>query len=76
MVNVASTDSADARSSFSNYGGTSVHIAAPGSSIYSTITKNSYATYSGTSMACPFVTGKSKHYSSALYLLFEIKFVI
>jgi subtilisin family serine protease len=54
---VASTDSNDALSSFSNYGIASVGLAAPGRSIYSTYYGSSYTTMSGTSMATPHVTG-------------------
>jgi subtilisin family serine protease len=63
IVCVASTDSNDNLSSFSNYGKSSVDLAAPGSKIYSTINTNNlatnktYATLSGTSMAAPNVTG-------------------
>ncbi|MCY3414126.1 MAG: S8 family serine peptidase [Candidatus Heimdallarchaeota archaeon] len=57
LIAVASTDSADGMSSFSNYGATSVDIAAPGSSIYSTWPSNTYNTISGTSMATPHVSG-------------------
>jgi subtilisin family serine protease len=53
---VASTDSSDARSSFSNHG-TWVEAAAPGSSIYSTWIGGGYNTISGTSMATPHVAG-------------------
>jgi hypothetical protein len=42
---------------FSNYGSTTVDLAAPGSMIYSTIPYNNYGYKSGTSMAAPFVTG-------------------
>src|SRR5215217_3345055 len=57
IISVASTTSSDARSSFSNYGLTSVDLGAPGSSIYSTVPDNTYKSYSGTSMATPHVTG-------------------
>ena len=51
--------------SFSNYGATTVDIASPGKDIVSTIPvgvnvtneKNAYASFSGTSMACPMVAG-------------------
>jgi subtilisin family serine protease len=53
---VGSTTSTDARSSFSNFG-PHVDIAAPGSSIYSTVLGSSYGYKSGTSMATPLVAG-------------------
>jgi len=56
MVTVASTNSNDGLSWFSSYGATTVHIAAPGSAIYSTV-PGGYATFSGTSMATPHVAG-------------------
>lgn len=68
VIAVASITSTGARSSFSNYGQTSVDIGAPGSSIYSTLpTKqggSSYGSYNGTSMACPHVTGGAALYAS------------
>merc|ERR1712039_1149325 len=53
-----STTSTDARSSFSNYG-TCVDIWAPGSSVVSLSSSSDTgtATFSGTSMACPHVSG-------------------
>ena len=43
-------------SASSNYGPTTVHLAAPGDAIYSTV-PGGYRTLSGTSMACPHVAG-------------------
>lgn len=57
LISVASTTSSDSLSSFSNYGLTGVDLGAPGSSIQSTIPGNSYAYFSGTSMATPHVVG-------------------
>jgi subtilisin family serine protease len=61
VIAVASITSTGTLSSFSNYGLTTVDIGAPGSSIYSTVPSKtgaaSYASYSGTSMATPHVTG-------------------
>lgn len=57
MISVASTTSSGGLSSFSNYGEQTVHLAAPGSSIYSTTPKNRYESMSGTSMASPAVAG-------------------
>jgi serine protease len=63
VIAVGSTTNTGARSSFSNYGAL-VDIAAPGSSIMSTLNSGSqgpgsesYASYSGTSMAAPHVAG-------------------
>ena len=47
---------------FSNYGGKSVDILAPGEDIYSTISGNEYKRYSGTSMAAPVVSGLAAIY--------------
>lgn len=57
IVSVAASDRNDNLASFSNYGKTSVDLAAPGVDIYSTLPDNSYGLNSGTSMATPHVTG-------------------
>lgn len=56
VVAVASIDRDGGKSSFSNYGSW-VDICAPGSGIYSTLHNSSYGNLSGTSMACPMVSG-------------------
>jgi thermitase len=57
IISVAATDDEDALASFSNFGATSVDLAAPGVNIMSTLPGNRYGSYSGTSMATPHVTG-------------------
>ena len=64
IVSVASITSGGAKSSWSNYGETSVDLGAPGSGIYSTLPENTYGSYSGTSMATPHVTGAIALYRS------------
>ncbi len=61
IISVASITNTGARSSFSNYGAVTVDIGAPGSGIWSTVpgtgNTSAYASYNGTSMAAPHVTG-------------------
>lgn len=57
IISVAATDRRDSLASFSNYGVKSVHVAAPGADIWSTIPNSGYGLKSGTSMATPHVTG-------------------
>lgn len=67
IVSVASITSTGARSSFSNYGATTCDLGAPGSGIWSTVPTSSgpgYASYNGTSMAAPHVTGAAVIWAS------------
>lgn len=64
VIAVASITSSGARSSFSNYGATTVDLGAPGSGIWSTTPNNTYSSFSGTSMATPHVSGAAALYFS------------
>ncbi|MEW6281937.1 MAG: S8 family serine peptidase, partial [Candidatus Eremiobacterota bacterium] len=57
MVAVAATDPKDNLASFSNYGATTVDLAAPGVNILSTVPGGKTEQLNGTSMACPHVSG-------------------
>ena len=57
IISVAATSSTDSMASFSEYGASTVDIGAPGVSIVSTTTGDTYSSYGGTSMACPHVAG-------------------
>ncbi len=56
VLAVAASDKNDHLASFSNYGPSTVDVAAPGVTIYSTLPGNFYGAYSGTSMAAPYVS--------------------
>jgi subtilisin family serine protease len=64
VISVASLMNTGALSSFSNFGATTVDIAAPGSAIWSTIRGGGYGAFSGTSMATPHVVGAVALYAS------------
>ncbi len=57
VISVAATDHTDQLASFSNYGLTTVDLAAPGVSIRSTSPGSSFRSLNGTSMAAPHVSG-------------------
>lgn len=57
LMVIASTNKTGGLSWFSNIGKKTVDVAAPGSSIYSTVPGNGYANMSGTSMAAPTAAG-------------------
>jgi subtilisin family serine protease len=56
-LSVAATDASGRLASFSNFGVTSVDLAAPGDLILSTVVGGGYQSWSGTSMAAPHVSG-------------------
>ena len=57
MITVAATDNRDALAFFSNWGKQTVHIGAPGNSIFSTARNAGYSVFNGTSQASPHVAG-------------------
>ncbi len=65
QIVVAAHNNKDELASFSNRGARSVHLAAPGVNIHSTMKEGTYGLMSGTSMATPHVTGVAGLIASA-----------
>lgn len=65
VISVAAISQWGFRADYSNFGATTVDIAAPGSAIMSTLPGNAYGVFDGTSMAAPHVTGAIALYAAA-----------
>lgn len=64
VIAVAAITSSGAMASFSSFGARTVDLGAPGVGVWSSVPWLTYASYSGTSMATPHVTGAAALYAS------------
>ena len=71
MVGVTNTTSSDQKASSAGYGVNSIDLGAPGTGIISTVPSNSYASYTGTSMASPHVAGAISYLHSVASPAFQ-----
>jgi len=69
IISVANTTNTDSLNPSSNYSSTTVHLAAPGTDIYTTTLNSSYTYVTGTSFSAPFVAGVAALILSANPLL-------
>jgi len=74
LIAVTNTDRYDNKA-YAGYGAVMIDLGAPGTSIRSTVPNNSYADYSGTSMATPHVTGAVSFLHSVASQAFKDFFV-
>lgn len=78
VIAVAATNSFDYLPYFSNYGINTVHIAAPGVGVTSSVPGDSYTSMSGTSMAAPFIAGVAAmmNYEKPTMIGYQLKNII